>query len=111
MSKRFEFERFDVRGCACDECDTWVTTHAEFDGEWVKAKDALDREAVLLAKISALEAQCNQRAAPKRVRLPDLSEELYEFYPAMSAQSHKQEVKNYARAAIKSAMGAATEVT
>ncbi|WP_204117379.1 hypothetical protein [Paraburkholderia sp. C35] len=61
MSKRFEFERFDLRGCACDECDTGVTPRAEFDGEWVKAQDALDREAVLQARISTLEVQLKDR--------------------------------------------------
>ena len=43
----------------------------------------------------------NLIAVPKRINLPDLSEELREFYPAMSAQSHAEEVKTYARAAIK----------
>jgi hypothetical protein len=57
MSKRFEFERFDLRGCACDECDTGVTAQSEFDGEWVKAQDALDREAVLQAQIRTIETQ------------------------------------------------------
>lgn len=36
----------------------------------------------------------------KRVRLPDLSEELYEHYPAMSAQAHEAAVKEYARALL-----------
>ncbi|ABO60550.1 hypothetical protein LA345_39260 (plasmid) [Burkholderia vietnamiensis] len=63
MSKRFEFERFDVRGCACDECDTGVTPSAEFDGEWVKAQAALDREAVLQAQIRTLEVQLKETRA------------------------------------------------
>lgn len=63
MSRRFEYERFDVRGCACDECDTGVTPRAEFDGEWVKAQDALDREAVLQAQIRTLEVQLKDARA------------------------------------------------
>jgi hypothetical protein len=51
MSKRFEFERFDLRACACDECDIGVTPQSEFDGEWVKARAAIDREAENADKI------------------------------------------------------------
>ncbi len=64
MSKRFEFERFDMRGLACDECDMSMTPRAEFDGEWVKARDAIDREAALLAQIRALEAQLKNARDP-----------------------------------------------
>jgi hypothetical protein len=65
VSKKFEFERFDVRGCACDGCDAGVTTQPEFDGEYVRAQDALDREAVLQAQIRALqdELEATRRAA------------------------------------------------
>ncbi|SAL01630.1 hypothetical protein AWB80_08170 [Caballeronia pedi] len=67
MSRTFVFDRFDVRGCACDDCQTGVTTHAEFDGEWVKAQDAISREAVLQAQIRTLETQLKDaRAANER---------------------------------------------
>lgn len=34
------------------------------------------------------------------MKLPALSNELYEFYPSMSAQTHEAEVKAYAKAMI-----------
>lgn len=34
------------------------------------------------------------------LRLPKLSDELYEFYPSMSAQTHEEAVKAYALAAL-----------
>ncbi|WP_374831061.1 hypothetical protein [Paenochrobactrum pullorum] len=34
-------------------------------------------------------------------RLPELPDELYEYYPAMSAQTHEKLVKSYARDAIR----------
>jgi hypothetical protein len=58
VSEQFKFERFDVDGSG-----HWETS----DGDWIRAQDALDREAVLLAKISTLEAQWNE--AEKRARL------------------------------------------
>jgi len=36
-------------------------------------------------------------------RLPPIGEELYEFYPGMSAQTHEAAVKEYARAALSEA--------
>jgi hypothetical protein len=63
MSKTHVFERFDVRGCACDECFTGVTAQAEFDGDWVKAQDAINREAVLQAQIRTLEVQLKDARA------------------------------------------------
>jgi hypothetical protein len=36
----------------------------------------------------------------KRVKLPPLSDELYEHYPSMSAQTHAELVRDYARAAL-----------
>lgn len=38
--------------------------------------------------------------AIKRVRFPDLSEELYEHYVQMSAQTHAAEVKKYAKSVL-----------
>jgi hypothetical protein len=37
------------------------------------------------------------------MKLPPLPEELFEFYPSMSAQSHQHHIEQYARAAVKSA--------
>lgn len=62
MSKQFEFERFHVEGWNCDECGG-VTPRAEFDGEWVKAQDAINREAALQAQIRALESQLAETRA------------------------------------------------
>ncbi|WP_421440693.1 hypothetical protein [Agrobacterium tumefaciens] len=42
----------------------------------------------------------------KKPKLPPISEELYENYPAMSAQTHRDLVKDYARAAVASALSA-----
>jgi hypothetical protein len=53
MSKRFEYERFDMRGIGNE--GAIVATDSE--GDWVKAQDALDREAVLQARIRTLEVQ------------------------------------------------------
>lgn len=41
--------------------------------------------------------------APAAVKLPSLSTELYEFYPSMSAQSHAEAVKDYARDVLRRA--------
>ncbi len=48
MSKVFEFERFDVDGSG-----HWEAS----DGDWVKAQEAIDREAALQAQIRTLETQ------------------------------------------------------
>lgn len=66
MSKRFEFERFRMRA----EYGYDVHSIPESDGDWVKAQDALDREAVLQARISTLETQLKDaRAAADKARL------------------------------------------
>jgi hypothetical protein len=53
MSKTFVYDRYDIFGrhlCGChiEECS---------DGEYVRAQDAIDREAVLQARIRTLEVQ------------------------------------------------------
>lgn len=50
MSKTFVYDRFDIH---------WhdQETAGAFDGEWVKAEDAINRDAVLNAKIQTLETQ------------------------------------------------------
>lgn len=59
MSKRFEYERFNMVGV-----DTYhVDTKPDAEGEWVKAQDALDREAVLQAQIHTLEVQLKDARA------------------------------------------------
>lgn len=44
----------------------------------------------------------------KRVKLPPIGEELYEHYPAMSAQTHADLVRDYAREAVRSALANVT---
>lgn len=44
-----------------------------------------------------------ETVAKKRVRLPDIGEELFEHYPSMSAQTHEAAVKGYARKALSDA--------
>jgi hypothetical protein len=66
MSKPFEFERYRLRNmyyneCPCchadlDEGDD-VIPQAEFDGKWVKAEDAIEREKVNAAEIARLKAE------------------------------------------------------
>jgi hypothetical protein len=55
MSKTFTFERFDLPGWACDECGGRARPQSEFDGEWVRAEDAINREAVNADAIRTLE--------------------------------------------------------
>lgn len=45
-------------------------------------------------------------ALRKRVKLPPIGDELYEHYPAMSAQTHADLVRDYAREAVRAALGA-----
>jgi hypothetical protein len=40
----------------------------------------------------------------KRVKLPPIGDELYEHYPAMSAQTHADLVRDYAREAVRAAL-------
>ncbi|TDN70444.1 hypothetical protein [Paraburkholderia sp. BL10I2N1] len=49
MAKSFVYNRFDIVPSGNEIPDA--------EGEWVKAQDALDREAVLQAKIRTLEVQ------------------------------------------------------
>lgn len=48
----------------------------------------------------AIDVKKWNRRAIVGTRLPPLPEALYEHYPAMSAQSHEEHVKEYVRAAI-----------
>jgi hypothetical protein len=63
MSKTHVFDRFDVGSNRLDDEDIerWPCS----DGYWVKAQDAIDREAVLQAQIRTLEAtlEATKRAA------------------------------------------------
>lgn len=42
----------------------------------------------------------------RKPKLPPIGNELYEFYPSMSAQTHADAVKDYARAAVSAALSA-----
>lgn len=59
MSKTFVYDRFDVYSSG----DGYYTVEAECssDGEYVKAEDAINREAVLQAQIRTLETQLKDR--------------------------------------------------
>lgn len=69
MSRTFVFDRYDVclPTCECDgqgcECDGLMRANPEFDGAWVKAQDAIDREAVLQSQIRTLETQLKDARA------------------------------------------------
>lgn len=56
--KTFVFERFDME--CLDEYDMLVTSKESSDGAWVKADDAINREAVLTDKIRLLEVQLKE---------------------------------------------------
>lgn len=63
MSKSFVFERYDVFG-NCDESgDSWSTVRSEFDGKWVKAEDAINREAVNADEIKTLNLRLKESQA------------------------------------------------
>jgi hypothetical protein len=71
MSKPFAYERFDVHACECDQCENPVRVTGEFDGKWIKAEDAINRDAVLTAQICTLELQLKEaRAALDAERQP-----------------------------------------
>jgi hypothetical protein len=63
MSKRFEFERFDWMASDCEECGGDVRERPDNNGDWVRAQDAIDREAVLQAQIRTLELQLKETRA------------------------------------------------
>lgn len=67
---------------------------------------ALDHIATRLVKLVQ-----DQTPAPKpklRVKLPKIGNELYEHYPAMSAQTHAALVKDYAREAVRATLADVT---
>jgi hypothetical protein len=53
MSKTFVYDRFDVRALSTGDLHIARTS----DGEWMKAEDAINREAVLQAQIRTIETQ------------------------------------------------------
>lgn len=54
MSNLFIFERFNVSGNSDEDGYSWSKEQAEFDGKWVKAQDAIDRDKVRDAEVAAL---------------------------------------------------------
>ena len=63
MNKTFSYDRFDVHACDCDSCFSPVRVTGEFDGKWIKAEDAINRDAVLTAQIRTLELQLKETKA------------------------------------------------
>lgn len=63
MSESFVFERFDVFGDCDDDGYYWSKERAEFDGKWVKAEDAINREAVNADAIKTLTLQFKESKA------------------------------------------------
>lgn len=59
MSKTFVYERYEISG-AWLAGKIRICEGLESDGEWVKAEDAINRDAVLTAQIRTLETQLNE---------------------------------------------------
>lgn len=109
------FDDYAAR-CALHTEDDGGFCHAYFysDGQWrfqtggndLQLENGKVLRCVLTKLLYARPATPSnpQRLADrKRRRLPKLSEDLYEGYPAMSAQTHEAAVKEYAREAVSSA--------
>ncbi len=71
---------------------------AEIDRPWGKA--GIDYDPSFSVTITPLYPTPPDASAIRGARLPKLSDELYEFYPSMSAQTHEQAVKEYALSAL-----------
>ncbi|MFJ3047015.1 hypothetical protein ACIPEN_14385 [Herbaspirillum chlorophenolicum] len=109
---RDHMRRSGWKGCWpdwVDECDGHLTKAGA--QSWLRHLFLLEQDyAINAAKTEAYRngvhderlRQREERAAPPAgempARMPKLSNELYELYPAMSAQSHEEEVQAYARA-------------
>lgn len=65
MSRSFAYDRFDVHA----DGDGYISTveEANSEGNYVKAQDALDREAVLQARIRTLETQLKDSREEARI--------------------------------------------
>lgn len=57
MSKTFVYDRFDCTNGGSQHCYGCYTMDASSDGDYVRAEDAINREAVLQAEILALQVQ------------------------------------------------------
>lgn len=86
---------------------------AETTGERVDLNDydvslSLEDAKALYAAMSAAEQQPAPSVAVKdrKPKLPPIENELYEFYPSMSAQTHADAIKEYARASVSAALSA-----
>lgn len=90
--------RLEAKAAPADPLDTPLPCDIEF-GSGKIAKGCKLRTLVIRAE--ALYSMYKEQSAPAgemSARMPKLSNELYELYPAMSAQSHEEEVQAYARA-------------
>lgn len=77
MSKTFVYDRFDVGADSVSNVRPEMYEVRCSDGDWVRAEDAINREAVLQAKIRTLETQ-----------LKDLKEEMTRGRLLLTAAGH-----------------------
>jgi hypothetical protein len=68
MSKTFVYDRFDVFS---DEVFENTVSVPNNDGDWIKAEDAINREAVLQAEIRTLQVQLNEAKAPQWISVDE----------------------------------------
>jgi hypothetical protein len=63
MSKTFVYDRFDCTNGGSAHCYGCYTMDASSDGDYVRAEDAINREAVLQAEIRTLQVQLKDARA------------------------------------------------
>jgi predicted nucleic acid-binding protein len=70
-----------------------------FMREWLRDDEAWGVPPFVLQAFArhAQQAREEEREALRKTHLPELPNELYEFYPSMSPQTHEAAVKEYAR--------------
>lgn len=61
MAKTFVYDRYHVAGTPDNDYEYDIEVTPESDGTWVKAEDAINREAVNADRIRTLELQLKQR--------------------------------------------------
>ncbi len=91
----------------CEIFPEWQTTDQ-------KPGDQLQMEYETGVNMKGLEVRALYAATPapsvavkaRKPKLPPLSNELYEYYPSMSAQTHTEAIKDYARDAVDAALSA-----
>jgi hypothetical protein len=77
-------------------------------GDQFERMQVINRMIAAREKAKAIAALSIPPQTKKRGKLPPIGDELYEHYPAMSAQTHADLVKDYAREAVRAAISDVT---